>query len=306
MKFTFGSDPEFFLSNKKEYISAIKVLPPQENPLKINKNLFYYDNTLAEVAIKPSKTLNEAMINIKNCLTDIKSAISPYKMEIQAFAEYNPNQLDDLDSKVVACNPEWSIYKFEEILPPKSIVNKNNEFKVNYRTAGGHIHVGQKRLVNSVDLIYAIRMMDLFLGIPSVALDKNPKSKSRKQIYGKSGSHRIKPYGFEYRVLSNYWFNSPEHVSLIYKLTEFTLEFVKNKQHEKFWDTNEDFSKGNCGKHCVGYELKSLIKCINESDESLCESFMKIIEKIIPSNLMKEITRLSKKKIIDYNKSWQI
>lgn len=55
----------------------------------------------------------------------------------------------------------------------------------------GHIHIGYNNpeIEKSVDIIKA---MDLFLGIPSILMDKDTLRRSR---YGKAGAFRFKSYG---------------------------------------------------------------------------------------------------------------
>jgi hypothetical protein len=45
-------------------------------------------------------------------------------------------------------------------------------------------------------------MAEFLLGIPSVLLDDDTR---RRSMYGAAGAIRIKAYGVEYRVLSNFW-----------------------------------------------------------------------------------------------------
>jgi hypothetical protein len=53
------------------------------------------------------------------------------------------------------------------------------------------------------------QQMDFFLGLPSLLLDPDEE---RRIMYGKAGAFRWKPYGMEYRVMSNFWLG---HDSLI-------------------------------------------------------------------------------------------
>ena len=100
--------------------------------------------------------------------------------------------------------------------------------------------------------VWTIRMMDLFVGIPSLIIDHDPTSVKRRDLYGGAGTHRIKEkYGVEYRSLSNFWFKSPKLTRLIYKLTRFTYEFCKEKGYEKVWE--------------VVYDPSRLKKCINKN-----------------------------------------
>ena len=58
-----------------------------------------------------------------------------------------------------------------------------------------------------------IQRCDLFLGVPSVLMDEG---ELRKQLYGKAGAFRPKPYGVEYRTLSNFWVFDPKLVGWVH------------------------------------------------------------------------------------------
>ena len=52
--FTFGADPEFILEKDGIVYSSIGVIPNKDNCYGEKGHKFYYDNVLAECAIKPS------------------------------------------------------------------------------------------------------------------------------------------------------------------------------------------------------------------------------------------------------------
>ena len=54
-------------------------------------------------------------------------------------------------------------------------------------------------MLNCCDLV---KQLDWYLGGWSIARDENTE---RRSLYGKAGACRIKDYGVEYRVLSNFW-----------------------------------------------------------------------------------------------------
>ena len=45
----------------------------------------------------------------------------------------------------------------------------------------------------------------------------------RKQLYGKAGAYRPKPYGFEYRTLSNFWVFDKKLIEWVWRNTERAL-----------------------------------------------------------------------------------
>jgi len=304
MEFTFGTDPEFMISRWDDLQSAIPMLPKKEHALTRNGSSFYYDNVLAEIAVKPAKNKEDAIKNIKNSLVQLAKLVKPSRFIVQASAKYPAKQLADKEAKIAGCNPEWNVYTLRCILPPEEVISKTN-----FRTAGGHIHVGAKGFNDPFKAFDVIRMMDLFIGIPSVFLDTDPTSKERRKIYGHAGSHRATDYGFEYRSLGNFWFSSPEYVSLIYDLTEFALDFVAHEDHKKFWSVNEKLLQGNDPSKaytCTGYDVKSLCKTINTCDRKQAEKFMLVVNNYLPHDISDRIERLSNKELPDPYETWEL
>jgi hypothetical protein len=74
------------------------------------------------------------------------------------------------------------------------------------------------------DIPAAVRRMDLALAVPAVFMDQ--EGLLRKQLYGKPGAFRVKPYGFEYRVLSNFWIFNDKHIEWVWKATEKALSLM--------------------------------------------------------------------------------
>jgi hypothetical protein len=78
------------------------------------------------------------------------------------------------------------------------------------RTAGGHLHIGWNvdEREHQIKAMALVKQLDCFLGLWSLRLDTN--GALRRSLYGKAGAFRLKPYGVEYRVLSNFWmFHQP-------------------------------------------------------------------------------------------------
>ena len=111
MEFTFGTDPEFMISRWEDLQSSISLLPKKEQALVRNGSSFYYDNVLAEIAVKPGKTKEEVCNNIKQALQNLAKLVKPSRFVIQASAKYPAKQLIDKDAKIAGCNPEWNVYK---------------------------------------------------------------------------------------------------------------------------------------------------------------------------------------------------
>ena len=304
MEFTFGSDPEFMISRWEDLHSAIGVLPKKEHAISRAGSKFYYDNVLAEIAVKPAKTKEEMLHNTRQSLQQLAKLVKPYRFNIRASAKYPNKQLTDREAKIAGCNPEWNVYSLKCVLPPEEIISSTP-----FRSAGGHIHIGHPSFEDPLVSFDMIRMMDLFVGIPSIYMDTDITSKDRRKIYGHAGSHRPCDYGFEYRVLGNFWFSSPAHASIIYDLTQFVADFVEQQNHKKFWSVDEaKLNSENPSKAytCSGYDQKLLCKSINNCDKKQAEKFMIFISNYLNHDLWQKVEALANTALPDPYEAWEL
>jgi hypothetical protein len=323
MNFKFGLDPEFMLIHHNESSlcdglkSAIDILPNKDNAIVKNGHSFYFDNVLAEIAVKPSKNKDEAISNIRSALHNLAKIIKPAKFIIRASGNYPKKELNCADAKIAGCNSEWNVYSLQEEFPPDEHVDQMDgyyQFKTPFRSAGGHIHIGRhsnnsEHLHSPEEVFAVIKMMDLFLAIPSIFLDTDETSKNRRKIYGHAGTHRITDYGLEYRSLGNFWLSSPEHVALIYDLTEFVINFVDQKKHEKFWSFDEellDDDDPTLAYSCFGYDVNMLRDTINNCNKKEANKFMTFLSSYLPIELMTSIEKMSNKYLPDPYVAWSI
>ena len=287
MKFTIGADPEFALiNNNEEFVSAISILPDKKRAKKEKGNKFYYDNVLAEIGLKPSGSKVEFIENIKNSLQSLKSMIGKNSIKIQASMEYSDEELKHKKSYDAGCFSEISAYTGKQIVFPKEFISKDKKTRhmmhvTNIRTAGGHIHLGSEQLVKDDNaLYYTVKMLDLFLGVTDLFINKDETSKRRRKIYGQVGSFRTPEYGVEYRTLSNYWLSSPVYASLVYEICNFVLNFVEEESYWNFWDVTSD------EKHiCFGYDNSLLMNNINKFNRKSSEKFLIFILNYMPNYL---------------------
>ena len=303
--FTIGSDPEFILKQNGNFFSAIKKLPSINKAIIKNKNKFYYDNVLVEIQIKESKNKKEFITNIKNALSDLLNICNPLQVCDNSSAEFLNSELSHPDARQIGCNPEYCAYELSIIEQPIQIIQNTG-----FRSAGGHIHLGSKLLFeNSLNVIHAVRLLDLIIGIPSIFLDKTIGSEQRKKIYGKAGSHRLKDYGLEYRTLSNFWFFSPDLCFFIYDACEFVINFIKEKLYTNLWTVDEDIllnhDNPNKAFKCHAFDTKKLRNSINNNDKKLAKDFINVIKKITPQSLYNQIKDLNDIKF-DIKKNWDL
>lgn len=290
---SFGSDPELLIIKDNKPKSAIGVVNGDKaNRINIDGHQFFYDNVLAEVAIKPGFSKEEVLHNIREALQIYHNIITPLKFEIQSAVIFPDSELLDPEAKEFGCDPEWDAYQVKIIESPKDDMQKSN-----MRSCGGHIHLGSEMLSDddSPNPLLMLYMLDLFVGIPSLWLDKDPTSVLRRQFYGKAGRYRTKKYGIEYRSLSNFWLQSPRMTGLIYDLCMFAHDFVESDKASKIWIFDRDLftqtqDVEKCW-NCLMYNPKILQKCINENDISR-KGFMMIINHYLPKELILEMQYL--------------
>jgi hypothetical protein len=298
--FTFGSDPEFMLVDRQgEIRSAIGIIAgTRDNPIEIDGMSFCYDNVLAECRIKPAKNRNEALRFTKKALKLCDSIARPHGVRLlaQAAADYSQEQLAPKDAKIAACENEWCAYAMTEIKP---ISTANKIRKGTLRTTGGHIHIGTDLAKDQIQSVMLVRMLDLFLGIPSLFIDHDPTSPRRKKLYGRAGRYRRPDHGIEYRSLSNFWLSSPSLVELVHSICKFTVKFVENEEYEEFWaiDRNklasEKFinSSGDPTRcHvCHGYDVKRLRKAFDAGDLDMAKEFLNLAYIKFPDDICEKL-----------------
>lgn len=102
------------------------------------------------------------------------------------------------------CDPDYDAY---DPLDKKRIVDVTR--LGNSRCCGGHIHLGYNNPSKMPASAVAI-LCDMFIGLPSVSYDAQGL---RRSYYGLAGLYRPKPYGIEYRTMSNWWLR-PESLSV--------------------------------------------------------------------------------------------
>jgi len=201
-KITIGADPEVFVYNtvKQEVVSvegliALNGEGTKENPLFIDKGCsLQEDNVLAEYNIPPCSTLS-SWVEYHNYMIDTLNTFLPndHSVLISSSEILKAEYLKSKQAREAGCASEESAYDLSTLKSPDL---KNTRL----RTCGGHIHVGiQEDLGFKLKFI---KLMDLFLGVPSLLLDSDDR---RRQLYGQPGAFRLKEYGFEYRCLSNFW-----------------------------------------------------------------------------------------------------
>lgn len=286
---TFGGDPEFVLMDGDIPVSAIGILPNKYNPIKENGHSFYYDNVMAEIGVLPSNTATESVTNFVTAVSKLRTLVYPLVPVTLSSLMFNSNQLSNPIAREIGCSPEFCAYEMRAIPPP------TNEFlSSTLRTAGGHIHIGYN--LSHSQKIGVIRMMDLFVGVPSVFLDIDKATIVRKKLYGRAGRFRTPPHGVEYRTLSNFWVTSPKLISLFYNLSEFVVDFTCNGGYDNFWKSTEatleminDPNFNPTTLHSCSYDTNLLRTAIDTNSSKMATPFLEKVLELLPVSLSRAV-----------------
>lgn len=214
-----GADPEVFVRNKTGITSVIGHLGGTKyDPRMLNGFGLQEDNVLAEFSMPPvprycgpgvfSDQVRTGVQKINDQLR--KKGLHTMRGSSHRFS---PEELKSFGPKALefGCDPDRNAYTADWNPTPSA--------DSTIRTAGGHIHIGVQKSLTGDDTISRMlcMAMDLYLGIPSVLLDPDTE---RRELYGKAGAYRNKPYGIEYRTLSNFWIHTDELRKWVYCATE--------------------------------------------------------------------------------------
>ena len=219
--FSIGADPEVFCINeKKQFISAVgKFGGTKLRPKPIGKGCAVQeDNVAVEFNIPPATDAGSFIKSITFALGKIEKLArrSKLSLSITASTSFNAKQLRSRAAKQFGCEADFNAWTYLENPRPQSRDQT-------LRTAGGHIHIGW--LNEKLDDILVARACDVYLAAPLAQVDPD---KRRRELYGKAGAMRFKPYGLEYRVLSNYWLRSETLMRWVYAQTNRAIQHVKN------------------------------------------------------------------------------
>lgn len=212
-KVLIGADPEAFVTDGSDITHCIGLLGGTKDcPFPVNFGAVQEDNVLFEFNVDPTDDPHVfaqrivavmeqgGMILQNNGLFLLPNVSSHVYEDMSGFPE---------KAFEFGCTPDYNAFT-GDVNPRPSATEQN------LRTAGGHVHIGYSHLTTvTEDLSRAVvNVCDYYLGLPSLLEDKDTR---RRELYGKSGACRLKPYGPEYRTLSNYWIWQEEMCHLIHK-----------------------------------------------------------------------------------------
>ena len=272
LEITVGCDPEFFVQSKKDkkLLSAHGMIKgTKAHPFKVKDGAVQVDGNALELNINPAHTKEEFVGNIQSVFAQM-SAMVP-EMDILgdvSAVTFDKDYFDALpdEARELGCDPDWNAYSESKNAIPK-LPNKY------LRAAGGHVHLGW--LKKNVDIsdpnhfddcVMMTKQLDWYLGLWSLSFDHD---NTRRQLYGKAGAFRIKPYGMEYRVLSNQWLRSPELMGWVFDATKkaaddlYAGKYIEDTLRGRYRD-NAQFYIDNMGSRTPEYRRIGYIESVKE------------------------------------------
>jgi hypothetical protein len=135
------------------------------------------------------------------------------------------------EAKILGCEPDFNAYT--------QAANPRPDAATPFRTASGHLHIGWTKDVNPQDpghfeaCCSLSKMLDVKLGIPSLLWDTDQK---RRLLYGKAGCFRPKPYGMEYRTMSNAWLDPQRPYLRKMVFSETTKAITELFNNDEAWN----------------------------------------------------------------------
>lgn len=255
MDFLLGADPEIFLVDAAgalvSSIGKIGGTKEEPKPLAIGDGYAVQeDNVAIEFNIPPAQSESEFVMCIQNATEFLRNevlAAQGLAFSQLSAASFPPKELRSPAAKVFGCDPDFNAWTGKRNPKPKA------EDKT-LRSCGGHLHVGFDGFQSEEDVRRFIKYCDLHLSIPAVLMDTG---ELRKKLYGKAGAFRYKPYGCEYRSLSNFWVFDPKLTAWAHKAVDRAL--ADYQQDRYFIDENAN----------------NIIGTINNNDKEMANQFVK-------------------------------
>lgn len=256
--FKIGCDPEIFLTKKKTPFSAHGVIPgTKKEPEPCKDGAYQVDGMAVEFNTDPVdlnvgsfEAFNNKVVSVMGQMKDQVKKFDPdLKFNISSVQDFGKEVMDSQPdtAKELGCDPDWCAYTMEHNPRPKAD-------EVTFRTASGHIHVGwgEGIPVEHPDHLKIcsdfVKMMDATVGMFMTIIDADPR---RRELYGKAGAFRPKPYGVEYRTPSNLWLTNKSRRQAIFDLTLAAVSYCK---------------QGYVPKQVVTVSEEEIQRIINEGD----------------------------------------
>ena len=254
-----GSDPEFFFKRDGKVVPAMKFLRGGGRVVA--------DGFQGE--LNPSS----------NACRQSSGNLIHYALEVadnaatRVGAEVSLNVLEEIDHETF-----YSVPAHERRFGCSPTKNPHEKTKrpigtrTRWRAAGGHIHLGGQDVKDMCekDITKLVSLFDIFCGTATVLLDRDEGNKVRRKYYGRAGEYRLKQYGIEYRVPSNFWLKSYTLWSTVTVLLRNAMGVFSNDKV-----TDDLFNR---------IDMNDVRRAINECDVELAEKIWRELSVLMKEN----------------------
>lgn len=234
-KYSLGADPEMFVRspprNKgpgtKDSPGLIvpvcgKVGGTKDKPISFKKPSpdvspraleykYQEDNVAFEVNIPPCRDpgqFNRSISTVLGYSGELLASKGLRYDTLRSAHRFSAAELMHPSAQTIGCDPDMCAYSAGGDDPvarePFNIKDLGT-----WRFTGGHVHFGYDQTLGLPPHVM-VRLIDALVYLPIIALDKQ---KMRRTKYGLAGLYRVKPYGVEYRTMSNFWLTQPSKVA---------------------------------------------------------------------------------------------
>jgi len=272
MAYLIGTDPELFVTKGGKLQSAFGLIKgDKKNPFKVDKGAVQVDGMALEFNTDPTDNEDEFVNNIATVMSQLKDMVPEYEFFVEPTAQFGADYIkaQPSEAKEMGCDPDYNAYTGE--------VNEKPDEDSPFRTASGHIHIGWTENepegcpFHFDECCEVAKQLDIYLGIPSLMFDNDNE---RRKMYGQAGSFRPKPYGMEYRVLSNAWLKHPELQRWVFQQAQKAVEdLVEGKRAQDRIDSDivrALLRKNSCysaKNHIEHYDFISMPPIVNKEEE---------------------------------------
>lgn len=252
-----GSDPEFFFVRDGKVIPSTEVIVEETKDVKrdgFQGELNPASNTCREVA---GANIARAITRAQSIAREAGASVS---FEMSTIIEDDVWKRSLPSLKRFGCNPTVNVHEDKFV--------RSTGMREKFRSCGGHIHLQldstTKKKVNKL-----IQVMDIVVGNTCVLIDRDPANARRRKIYGRAGEHRLKPYGVEYRVPSNFWLKHYKLWSMVSGLARNSVVIIEHKLEDKLFAL---------------FDMKKVRDAINNNDYDLAMENFLIYKKFLVDN----------------------
>ena len=218
-----GSDPEYPVYKDGQLTMAIgQVGGSKTHPLPMSTGFVQEDGVMVEINPPPASSEDEFVTNTLATYNALQEHLTGKGLSClaQSCVHFTREELMAAPSAMkFGCLPERDGYTGHNIKMPSPYTT--------LRVAGGHIHIDHPVALHMPHTV--IQACDLYLGLPSLLVDK--AGNERRELYGKPGSFRHKPYGVEYRVLSNFWTTNEAQIRWVWQAVGNAIQHVSDMRY---------------------------------------------------------------------------